>query len=242
MQRDQFPTTQWNLVLLAGESLAADSRHALETLCRTYWYPLYAFVRRQGYSPEEAADLTQGFFTRLLEKRYLREYQRERGRFRSFLLASLQHFLANERDWVRAQKRGGSVNLISLDALIEVGENRYSVEPRSSVTPERIFEKQWALTMLDGVLERLREEFVQAGNTHHFDRLKRFLIGDETRIPYREIASDLVMTEGAVKVAVHRLRRRFREVLREEIAHTVSNPEDVQDEIRYLMAVVATPL
>jgi DNA-directed RNA polymerase specialized sigma24 family protein len=230
MRKDQFPTTQWNLVLLAGESLAQQSREALETLCRTYWYPLYAFVRRQGYSPDEAQDLTQGFFARLLEKRYLRDYQRERGRFRTFLLASLQHFLANERDWARAQKRGGGVATLPLDAVVQDGENRYSLEPRSSLTPEKIFERQWALTLLDRVLLRLQGESVQAGNSDQFGRLKDFLIGDEARIPHRQLARELGTSEGALKVAIHRLRRRFREVLREEISHTVSDPDDVQEE------------
>jgi RNA polymerase sigma-70 factor (ECF subfamily) len=233
---DRFPTTQWHLVLIAGEGLSSESQEALATLCRTYWYPLYGFVRRQGYPPEEARDLTQGFFTRLLEKRYLRDYQRERGRFRSFLLASLKHFLANERDWARAQKRGGGTLALSLEGIIDTGEHRYSLEPRSNLTPERIFEKQWALTMLDQVLLRLGKE------SEHFNRLKSFLVGDEARIPYRQLANDLGTTEGALKVSVHRLRRRFREILREEISHTVSDPAEVQDEIRYLLAIVATPL
>jgi len=232
----RFPTTQWHLVLIAGEGLSRESQEALATLCRTYWYPLYGFIRRQGYPPEEAKDLTQGFFTRLLEKRYLRDYQRERGRFRSFLLASLKHFLANERDWARAQKRGGGTLTLSLEGIIDTGEHRYSLEPRSNLTPERIFEKQWALTMLDQVLLRLGKE------SEHFDRLKSFLVGDEARIPYRQLANELGTTEGALKVSVHRLRRRFREILREEISHTVSDPGEVQDEIRYLMGIVATPL
>jgi RNA polymerase sigma factor (sigma-70 family) len=230
----RFPTTQWHLVLIAGEGRSQEAQEALATLCRTYWYPLYAFVRRQGYSPEESQDLTQGFFTKLLEKRYLRDYQRERGRFRTFLLASLKHFLANERDWTRAQKRGGGVSLLPVDALIQTGEHRYSLEPRSDLTPETIFEKQWAHTILDQVLLRLREENEQ------FDRLKDFLIGDEARIPYKQLAIDLGSTEGALKVAVYRLRRRFREILRDEISHTVSDPADIQEEIRYLMTVVAS--
>jgi RNA polymerase sigma-70 factor (ECF subfamily) len=238
MGKNQFPTTQWHLVLLARGNLAHESRQALEVLCRTYWYPLYAFVRRQGYSPEEAQDLTQGFFARLLEKHYLRDYERERGRFRSFLLASLRHFLSNERDWLQAQKRGGGACPVSLDSVIETGERRYSLEPRSDVTPEKIFEKQWALTVLDGVLQRLHTESIQAGSADQFGRLKVFLTGDEIGIPYRQLATELGTTEGALKVAVHRLRRRFREVLREQISHTVSDPQEIQDEIRYLMSVV----
>jgi RNA polymerase sigma factor (sigma-70 family) len=232
----RFPTTQWNLVVIAGQGFSPESQEALATLCRTYWYPLYGFVRRQGYDPEEARDLTQGFFTRLLEKRYLRDYHRERGRFRSFLLASLKHFLANECDWARAQKRGGGVSSQSLEALIETGEHRYSLEPRSNLTPEKIFERQWALTVLDQVLLQLRED------SDDFERLKGFLIGDEDRIPYRQLAEDLGKTEGALKVSVHRLRRRFREILREKISHTVSDPAEVPEEIRYLMANVSTPL
>jgi len=230
----RFPTTQWKLVLLAGEESSDDSQQALATLCRSYWYPLYAFVRRQGYAPEEAQDLTQGFFTRLLEKHYLRDYKRERGRFRSFLLASLKHYLANERDWHRAQKRGGGTAPLSIETLRN-GEQRYSLEPRSNLTPETIFERQWALTTIDHVLDRVR------GETDEFDRLKPFLIGDESRIPYRTLASELGTTEGALKVSIHRLRRRFRETLREEIGHTVSEPSQVQEEIRYLMTALFPP-
>ena len=173
----RFPTTQWRLVLIAGGDSTPQAREALATLCRTYWYPLYGFVRRQGYSPEEAQDLTQGFFARLLEKHYLRQYQRERGKFRSFLLAALKHYLANERDWAQAQKRGGRVHALQLDDVLRTGETRYSLEPRSDVTPERIFERQWALTILDRVLLRLSEKSEQ------FHRLKAFLTGDEERIP-----------------------------------------------------------
>ena len=232
----RFPTTQWHLVLVAREGYSPESRAALASLCRTYWYPLYAFIRRQGYSPDDAKDLTQGFFARLLEKHYLRDYERERGRFRSFLLASLKHFLANEHDWNRAQKRGGGVAQLSLDAIIETAEHRYSLEPRSDLTPERIFEKQWAVTVLDRVLLRLSQE------SEHFEKLKGFLVGDEARIPYRQVALDLGTTEGALKVSIHRLRRRFREALREEISHTVSDPAEIQEEIRYLMAIVSNPL
>ncbi len=234
--RRRFPTTQWNLVLIAGNGFSVESREALADLCRIYWYPLYAYVRRQGYLPDEAQDLTQGFFTRLLEKQYLRDYQRERGRFRSFLLASLKHFLANQRDWDRAQKRGGGVSPLPFEELLQSGEQRYNLEPQTHLTPERIFEKQWATTILDRVLSRLREQ------TEQFELLKPYLIGDEDRIPYRQLAVDLSTTEGALKVSMHRLRRRFREVLREEISHTVSDPSEVQEEIRYLMSVVATPL
>ena len=231
----RFPTTQWNLVLIAGEGCSPESQEALATLCGTYWYPLYAFVRRQGYTPDEAQDLTQGYFARLLERRYLGDYRRERGRFRTFLLTSLKHFLSDERDRTHARKRGGGVSQLSFDALIQTGEHRYSLEPRSDLTPEKIFERQWALATLDQVLSRVRAECEQ------FDHLKNFLVGDEGKIPYRQLGAALNTTEGALRVTVHRLRRRFKEILREQISHTVSDPAEVQEEIRYLMAIVATP-
>jgi RNA polymerase sigma-70 factor (ECF subfamily) len=235
--KERFPTTQLNLVLAAGEEISEQQAHeALAILCRTYWYPLYAFVRRQGYPPDEAQDLTQGFFTRLLEKNCLRDYQRERGRFRSFLLVSLKHFLSNERARARAQKRGGGAFTLPLDGIVQDSERRFSLEPRSNLTPEKAFERQWARAILDQSLERLRCE------NDHFDRLKGFLTGDQAGIPYRQLAGELDTTEGALKVAIHRVRRRFREVLREQIAHTVSHPREVQDEIRYLMAVLSAPL
>jgi RNA polymerase sigma-70 factor (ECF subfamily) len=234
-QAGRFPTTELNLVRTAGAGFSQESQEALAALCRVYWYPLYGFVRRQGYAPEEAQDLTQGFFAQLLEKHYLRQYQRERGRFRSFLLTSLKHFLANERDRAATQKRGGGVSTFSLEDLIRTGERRYSLEPRSNLTPEKIFEQQWAHAILDQVLARLGKESAQ------FDRFKGFLVGDEARIPYRRLAADFGTTEGAVKVSVHRLRLRFREILRAEISQTVSDPADVQEEIRYLMSIVAAP-
>jgi RNA polymerase sigma-70 factor (ECF subfamily) len=227
-----------SLVRIAAQGSSEESRQALAQLCRLYWYPLYAFVRREGYSPDEAQDLTQAFFTRLLEKKYLRDYERHRGRFRSFLLASLKHFLSNERDRAGAQKRGGGAAVLSLDAAIQAGERRYSLEPRSELTPDRIFERQWALTVLDRVISRLQAEFDESGKRSQFERMKPFLTGDETRIPYADLAGQLDMTEGALKVAIHRLRRRFREVLRDEIAQTVVHPHEIQDEIRYLVSVL----
>jgi RNA polymerase sigma-70 factor (ECF subfamily) len=238
MANDRFPSTQLSLVRIAAQGSGEESRQALATLCRLYWYPLYAFVRRQGYTPDAAQDLTQAFFTRLLEKKYLKDYARDRGRFRSFLLASLKHFLSNERDRTNAQKRGGGVSALSLDAVIQAGERRYSLEPRSELTPDRIFERQWALTVLERVISRLQSEFDQTGKGPQFERMKPFLTGDETRIPYAELAGQLDLTEGALKVAIHRLRRRFREVLRDEIAQTVVQPHEIQDEIRYLVSVL----
>ena len=236
---DRFPTTQWHLVLAARGGPTPQSHEALAALCQIYWYPLYGFIRRQNYNPEEAQDLTQAFFARLLERHFLDDYVRERGRFRSFLMAALKHFLANERDWQRAQKRGGGLTAVSLDALIQTGEQRYSLEPRYSITPESIFERQWALTLLDHVLARLQQEFAAAGKHDHFDRFKGLLIGDDSNLGYAALAGELGMTEGAVKVAVHRMRRRFREVLRDEISQTVADAGHVGEEIRYLMSVIA---
>jgi RNA polymerase sigma-70 factor (ECF subfamily) len=236
MRKDQFPATRWSLVQNAGGS--SDQAHdALATLCSVYWYPLYAFIRRQGYLPEEGQDLTQGFFARLLEKHYIGDYQRERGRFRSFLLTSLKHFLANERDWASAQKRGAGNQPVSIDD-IQAGEQRYSLEPHHDLTPEAIYEKQWALTLLGQSIARLETQFEKAGRKDQFDQMKRFLLADEERIPYSEIAGKIGLSEGALKVAIHRLRRQFRDALQEEISHTVSHSSEIQDEIRFLMTVV----
>ena len=226
----EFPTTRWSVVVAATGSPTERSREALETLCKIYWRPLYAFVRRQGHSVEEAQDLTQGFFARLLEKDYIHQFQRERGRFRSFLLACLKHFLANEWDRTLAQKRGGSTLLLNLSAAPEPGHHE---------TPERIFERQWALALLEQTLARLKEEFAGVGKTRQFDVLKDFLTAGEGRLPHRRVAAELAMTEEAVRVAVHRIRRRFRELLRDEISQTVADPEEARDEIRYLLAVIA---
>lgn len=234
--RDRFATTHWSLVLAAGGSSSPETQDALAALCRTYWYPLYAYVRRQGYQPAEAQDLTQAFFTRLLEKHYLRDVQQERGKFRSFLLAALKHFLANERDRVRAQKRGGDRSLVSMD--IQQAERRYSHEPKHEITPEKLFEKRWALTLLDEVLDSLQEEWHRAEKANLFERLKVYLSGDADAVPYRQVAEETGLSEGAVKVAVHRLRRRFRDLLRAEIAHTVARPEEIDDEIRDLFTAV----
>jgi RNA polymerase sigma-70 factor (ECF subfamily) len=236
---EQFPTTQWHLLLRARDGRTQQSQEALAALCQIYWYPLYAFVRRQNYSPEEAQDLTQAFFARLLEKHYLDDYVRERGRFRSFLLSALKHFLSNERDHARAQKRGGGLATESLEALIQTGETRFSLEPRYSITPERIYEKQWAMALLDHVLTRLRSEFAETGKEAQFERVKSLLTGDDDHIPYSLLATELATTEGALKVAIHRMRRRFREVLRDEISQTVLQADQVGEEIRYLMSVIA---
>ena len=234
----QFPTTRLSLVLAAADNPGTASRDALDALCRMYWYPLYVFIRRRGHGVEEARDLTQGFIASLLEKNTLRRFRRERGRFRSFLLTCAKHFLSHQRDLAGAQKRGGGVPSVALDAAIETAEGRYRLEPRDDLTPEKVFEKQWALEVLDLAMLRLRGEFVRDGKREQFDQLKGYLTGDDDGPSYRELASKLDMTEGALKVAVHRLRRRFHQSLREEISLTVVHPDDIGDEIRHLVAIL----
>jgi RNA polymerase sigma-70 factor (ECF subfamily) len=235
--RPAFVTTHWSVVLSARRKDSPQSAAALETLCRTYWYPLYAYVRRQGHSPPDAQDLTQEFFARLLQKDYLKAAAREKGRFRTFLIVALKRFLANEWDRVRAQKRGGGQPSLSLDT--ELAEQRYRIEPAETASAERIFDRRWALTLLDHTMKRLREEFAASGRAREFDRLKACLTAERGDISYAEIAAALGITEGTARVAVHRLRKRFREVFREEIAHTVSTPEEIEEEVRYLMGVLA---
>lgn len=230
-----FATTRWSLVLHAGHKSSVESQRALATLCETYWYPLYAFVRRKGYQPAEAQDLTQAFFAELLEKDRLQLADQTRGRFRSFLLAALNHFLTNQWRDARAQKRGGQVRHWSLDG--QTAEDRYRLEPLHELTAERIFERKWALTLLAQTVERLHDEFAQHDKLPLFERLKGHLgYGDAT--PYRQIAAELGMSETAVKVAAHRMRRRCGEILREEIAQTVDGPEAVEEELQQLLAAV----
>jgi len=232
--RNQFPTTQWTLVVAAGDPDLKAARSALTSLCEKYWYPLYAYLRRRGYSSEEAQDLTQEFFVRVLEGRYLDRAQPEKGRFRAFMLSSLKFFVADEGDRARAQKRGGGM---VLPLEFSSGEERYQREPSHDETPERIFERRWALSVLDRVIERLRVEFVQGGRQAHFDRLKVFLLG-QSHVPYAVLARELNTSEGALKVAIHRLRRRYRELFRREIADTVSDPAEVESELRHLAAAL----
>jgi RNA polymerase sigma factor (sigma-70 family) len=234
--KSEFAATRWTLVLSAArDNWSTHAAEAMAELCRLYWYPLYAFVRRRGFETHEAEDLTQEFFARLLSKNYLASVGPEKGKFRSFLLTSLQHFLANEWDRTQAQKRGGGRAIISLDGLTT--ESRYLLEPLDRRTPEKLFERQWALAVLERVLTRLETQWNDDGKNDLFQRLKGCLAGPEAA-GYAEIGATLRMTEGAVKVAAHRLRRRYRELLREEIAHTVSSPEEIDEEIRYLLACV----
>jgi RNA polymerase sigma-70 factor (ECF subfamily) len=231
-----FATTSWTQVLAARGAATSEARAALEGLCQAYWYPLYAFTRRQGHDAEQARDLTQAYFAQLLDKDYLDDVDPGRGRFRVFLMTSVRNFLSKEREKARAWKRGGRADLVSLD---EDAEGRYRQEPANPLTPEQIYERRWALTILERVLGRLRLEFSESDREREFERLKAFLTGEEPQLPYRELAVELGTTEAALKTAVHRLRRRFGTLLREEISQTVSTPEEVDDEVRHLLAVVA---
>jgi RNA polymerase sigma factor (sigma-70 family) len=233
--RTDFPTTRWTLVVAAGDPARKESRAALTSLCENYWYPLYAYARRRGHSSDEAQDLTQEFFLRILEGRYLDRVDREKGRFRSFLLTSLKFFLADEGDRRGAQKRGGA-GLLPFE--LSSGEERYQREPVHTETPERIFERRWAHSLLDKVMARLRDELEQHGRLEHFNKLKVFLIG-QSEAPYAALARDMDMSEGAIKVAIHRLRKRYRDLFRLEIAETVANPAEVESELRYLVAALS---
>ena len=219
-----FPATRWTLVIAAADPQRKEARSALVSLCEGYWYPLYAYVRRCGYRADQAQDLTQEFFIRVLEGRYLDRADPEKGRFRSFLLTSLKFFVADEQDRQRAQKRGGGA---VLPLELSSGEDRYQREPAHDETPERIFERRWALSVLDRVVERLRDEFVQHGRPEHFDRLKMFLLG-KSDAPYAALAREMNTSEGALKVAIHRLRKRYRELFRQEIADTLADPGEVE--------------
>jgi len=229
-----FPTTRWTLVVAAGDPQRKEARDALASLCASYWYPLYAWLRRRGYQADEAQDLTQEFFIRVLEGRYLDRADPKKGRFRSFLLTSLKFFVADEGDRHRARKRGGGV-LVAPE--FSAGEERYQREPGHDETPERIFERRWALSVLERVVEKLRDEFVQHGRPDHFERLKVFLLG-RSDAPYTVLAREMNTSEGALKVAIHRLRKRYRDLFRQEIADTVADPAEVEAELRYLAGVL----
>ncbi|MBS0574824.1 MAG: sigma-70 family RNA polymerase sigma factor [Proteobacteria bacterium] len=229
-----FATTSWSLVLAAGERGSVKAEQALERLCALYWYPIFAFVRRQGHGADAAQDLTQGFFSVLIGKGEIARADRARGRFRSFLLASCQHFLANERDRDHALKRGGGVVSVPID--IVAAEQRYERALGHAETPERFYDRQWCLTLLDAVLDDVRAHYVAAGKGRIFDVLKVFLTGNEDAGSSATIAQELGMTAGTVKVAIHRLRRRYGEALRVRIADCVSTDQDIEDEIRHLLA------
>ena len=229
-----FVTTHWSVVLAARDQGTPKSSEALEALCRTYWFPLYAFIRRQGRGPHDAQDLTQEFFARLLEKGYLNSATQEKGRFRTFLLVTLKRFLANEWDRQQAQKRGGGKLIVPIDP--ELAESRFLAAPAAELQPDLLFDRQWAVTLLERTMSRLQEEYVSTGRAKLFELLRGCLAKDESALPYAEIAARLNLTEPAVKMAVQRLRSRYREILRAEIADTVAGPQEVEDEIRHLFS------
>ncbi len=236
-----FATTHWSVVLAAADEDVPGAAAALEQLCRTYWYPLYVYVRRRGYAPEDAQDLTQEFFAALLRKDYFRLADPRRGKFRTFLLHAFEHFVINEWKHAQRAKRGGGATFLSLDA--EQIESRYALEPTSAVTPERAYAKRWAITLLDQVLALLREEYARAGKDRLFDELAWLLWGKDTSSNAGSCAAvgqRLGMTEGAVRVALHRLRKRYGELLRTEVAQTVTTPTEGDEELKYLLEVVSS--
>jgi DNA-directed RNA polymerase specialized sigma24 family protein len=234
-----FATTHWSVVLAAKDGQGPAGRQALETLCRTYWYPLYAYARRCGHGPQDAEDLTQGFLTKLIEKDLVRAADRQRGRFRSFLLTSLKNFMADQRSLAKAEKRGGLVHVVPLD--VGSAETRYHIEPVDDWTADKVFEHQWAVTVLETVFERLRGQYEAEGKSVLFEKAKASLTQPGSAVPYADLAAGLNMTEGAARVAVHRLRRRYRDLLRQEISHTVTDPAEVDDEIKHLFAALGGP-
>ena len=232
----RFATTHWSVVLQAGQPGAPGYQQALETLCRGYWFPLYAYLRRHGYDSHQAEDYTQAFFCRVLEKQVLRLADSKRGRFRSFLLATLKNFLADEHDRARAQKRGGSRKLLSID--FNEAENQYALEPADRLSPEKLFDKSWALTVLERTMACLKTELAGKNKKELFDHLKIYLTAEKGSIPYRDTAAELNMTEAAVRTAVHRLRRHYRKSLRDEIAQTVTTEDQIDEEIDDLFAAL----
>jgi RNA polymerase sigma-70 factor (ECF subfamily) len=233
--RASFQTTHWSLVLAARRYSDPEAREALAALCGAYWYPLYAFLRRKGCDADAAQDLVQGFFARLLEKEDLQAVDPAKGRFRSFLMAACSHYLANRRDYERAQKRGGG-KVLSIDAI--EAETRYGREPAHATTPERLYLKRWATTLLEGVLDRLRREMAEAGKATLFEAIGPALLGESEAASYRQIGATVGLSERAARVAAHRMRRRYRELLREEVGRTLADPADVDEEIRDLFAAL----
>ncbi|MEI7935098.1 MAG: sigma-70 family RNA polymerase sigma factor [Verrucomicrobiota bacterium] len=231
-----FVTTHWSVVLAAGHGDTTSADDALAHLCQTYWYPLYAYARRRGCSPPDAQDLTQEFFARLLKGNWLAEADRQRGRFRSFLLSAMKHFMANEWNKAQAQKRGGGQPILSLND--DSAEYRYRLEPAEKATPESLFERGWALTLLEGVLARLEEEYRQEGKHTWMEAMRPALTTDRGAIDYAQMAHKLGVTETAARVAVHRLRQRYRQLIRSEVASTVASPEEVEAEMRHLFQVL----
>ena len=229
-------TTQWSQVLAARGGSDTEARRALENLCQTYWQPLYAYIRQQGSDPDEASDLTQAYFAELLEKDLLADADPAKGRLRAFLLASLRHFLSHQRDRDRALKRGGGTHTLSLDT--SAGEASYALQVAEEMTPEDVFEYRWAMTVLDRALGRLRQDAAESGTQRQFEQLQQYLTSAGSQVPYREVAAALSMSESAIKSAVHRFRKRLGQCLRSEIAETVADEGDVDDEVRRLLAIV----
>jgi len=227
-----FRTTHWSLVLRAGQGSSPETEDALEKLCRTYWYPLYVYVRRQGHGPHDAQDLTQEFFARLLRLHSLEAVAPHKGKFRTFLLASLKHFLADAGDAARAVKRSNGQPILSLDD--DTAERRYRLEPATGESPEVLYDRRWVLALLEQALDRLREEYAAAGKALHFEQMKAFLEAPPIAGDYDRVAAALGLNSGAVAVAVHRLRQRYRDLVRAEIAQTVASPEELADELRHL--------
>jgi RNA polymerase sigma factor (sigma-70 family) len=236
LERGVFATTHWSVVLAAGWADSSEAMQALEKLCRTYWYPLYAYLRRRGYREHDAQDLTQGFFAHLLQGQAFHTAAPGRGKFRSYLLASLNHFLADERDRQQAQKRGGGQQIVSFDT--ERAEERYRLETGTQVTPEELFERQWAITLTDQALGRLEQEFTGSGKGNLFEHLHPFLVEGACASTYAQVAAQLGMTEEAVKKAVQRLRIRYQQLIRLEIAHTVVQASEIEEELRDLRSAL----
>jgi RNA polymerase sigma factor (sigma-70 family) len=232
LARDAFPTTRWSLVVAAAGKKDLERGEALESLCRSYWYPVYAFIRRRGYPLEQAQDLTQEFFVRVLSGTFFERADPDKGRFRSFLLGAVKHFLADANDREKSQKRGGGATMLTFD--FETGESNYSREPKHEETPERIFQRRWARALLDRVVANLRAEHESKGNLTQFNRLKGYLAGDGGS-KYADLARELELTESGIKSAIRRLRQRYRDLLRAEVASTVADPAEVDDELRFLL-------
>ena len=236
-KNDIFATTRWSVVLQAGQAGTSHSMDALTELCQVYWYPLYAYIRHRGHNPHDAEDLTQGFLAKLLRLKSLVGLSPEKGKFRAFLLASLKNYLAEEWHRSSAQKRDIRVT-ISLDA--QTAEARYAMEPVDAITPEHLFERRWALTLLDTVLQGLANEYEETGRGELFQELRFSITGENSEVPFRELASRLGMNEEAVRVAVFRLRKRYRRALRDEIAHTVTTQTEITEELRTLRRILST--
>jgi RNA polymerase sigma-70 factor (ECF subfamily) len=231
-----FETTRWSMVIAAGQSNLPESRDALEALCEVYWYPLYVYVRRRGHDEDDARDLTQGFFAKLLEKNWVADADPQRGKFRTFMLTALKHYMADEWDRQRAQKRGGGKVPLSLD--FDTAEDGYKLELPDDRTPEDVYDACWAETVVQRARERLRREKLEPGKEERFERLEGFVTGEGLEVPYKEVAEELGLSESAVKVAVYRLRQRFGEIVREEVTNTVRDPDDVESEMRHLLGLL----